>query len=90
VLLMLPNGIGGALVALRDRWLRDVARQRDMLVPSLLADRADRADLPQVQPPGAPSPAAADPEPPVSPQPFQPSQPSQPPEPDPTMGEVVG
>ena len=37
------GGLGAAWYALRDRWLRSVARRHDVLVPSLLADRADRA-----------------------------------------------
>jgi ABC-type branched-subunit amino acid transport system permease subunit len=39
VLLVLPGGIGQAAVALRDSLLKRVARRRDLLVPSLLADR---------------------------------------------------
>ncbi len=38
VLLVLPNGLGGLLYATRDRLLRQVARRRDLVVPSLLAD----------------------------------------------------
>ncbi len=41
VLLLLPGGIGGALFSLRDSFLRAVARRRDMVVPSLLADVAE-------------------------------------------------
>ncbi|MFN8020251.1 MAG: ABC transporter permease [Acidimicrobiales bacterium] len=43
ILLVLPDGLGGALVAVRDRWLRAIARDRGMHVPSLLADRAEPA-----------------------------------------------
>ena len=41
VLLVLPGGIGAALADLRDGYLRWVARRRDLLVPSLLADRRE-------------------------------------------------
>jgi len=41
VLLLVPGGIGGGMFALRDRWLRSVARRRGMVVPSLLADKAE-------------------------------------------------
>lgn len=40
VLLVIPSGIGGLLFWLRDQWLRSVARQREIIVPSLLADVA--------------------------------------------------
>jgi branched-chain amino acid transport system permease protein len=40
VLLLLPGGLGGAALAIRDRLLRAAARRRGILVPSLLADRA--------------------------------------------------
>lgn len=40
VLLLMPDGIGGALFALRDSFLRAVARRRGIIVPSLLADVA--------------------------------------------------
>ena len=39
VLLVLPGGLGAALADLRDGALRWVARRRDIVVPSLLADR---------------------------------------------------
>ena len=42
VLYALPGGFGQVLLALRDRYLRWVANRRDVLVPSLVADR--RAD----------------------------------------------
>jgi branched-chain amino acid transport system permease protein len=38
VLLVLPGGLGGALFRARDLWLRWVARRRDIVVPSLVAD----------------------------------------------------
>lgn len=38
VLLLLPGGLGGAFFRLRDLWLRWVARRREIVVPSLLAD----------------------------------------------------
>jgi branched-chain amino acid transport system permease protein len=43
VLLVLPGGIGGALFRGRDLWLRWVARRRDLVVPSLVADVGDLA-----------------------------------------------
>jgi branched-chain amino acid transport system permease protein len=39
VLLLLPGGLGSAIADLRDGLLRFIARRRNMLVPSLLADR---------------------------------------------------
>jgi branched-chain amino acid transport system permease protein len=42
VLMLLPGGIGAAIADARDGYLRWVARRRDILVPSLVADR--RAD----------------------------------------------
>ncbi len=39
VLLVLPGGLGQAIFALRDRFLRLVANRRGLLVPSLVADR---------------------------------------------------
>jgi branched-chain amino acid transport system permease protein len=39
VLMLLPGGIGAAVADARDGYLRWVARRRDILVPSLLADR---------------------------------------------------
>ena len=41
VLLILPSGLAGALYRLRDHLLRIVARRREILVPSLVADRGD-------------------------------------------------
>jgi branched-chain amino acid transport system permease protein len=38
VLLVLPEGLGGALFRARDLWLRWVARRRQIVVPSLVAD----------------------------------------------------
>ncbi|MEX2393951.1 MAG: ATP-binding cassette domain-containing protein [Actinomycetota bacterium] len=38
ILLVLPGGFGGALYDIRDALLRRVARKRDIIVPSLLAD----------------------------------------------------
>lgn len=51
LLLFAPEGLGGLVYAVRDRFLRSVARKHDIYVPSLLADvrldatgeRADRA-----------------------------------------------
>jgi ABC-type branched-subunit amino acid transport system ATPase component/ABC-type branched-subunit amino acid transport system permease subunit len=38
VLLFIPNGLGGVLYNVRDRLLRRVAKRRNIVVPSLLAD----------------------------------------------------
>lgn len=43
LLLVLPGGLGQAFYALRDRYLRFVAEKRDILVPSLIADRLEAA-----------------------------------------------
>ncbi|MEQ8839357.1 MAG: ABC transporter permease [Acidimicrobiales bacterium] len=40
VLLVIPSGIGGLFFWLRDQWLRSIAKQRNIIVPSLLADVA--------------------------------------------------
>jgi branched-chain amino acid transport system permease protein len=39
LLVFLPEGLGGLLYRVRDAYLRWVARRRDILVPSLVADR---------------------------------------------------
>jgi hypothetical protein len=46
ILLVLPGGLGQAVVMVRDRVLRRVAARRGILVPSLIADRRtdDRPD----------------------------------------------
>ncbi len=41
VLMLLPSGLGGLLFDLRDQGLRWVAARREILVPSLVADRAE-------------------------------------------------
>jgi hypothetical protein len=38
LLLIAPEGLGGIVYAVRDRFLRWVARRHDLYVPSLLAD----------------------------------------------------
>ena len=44
LLLLLPEGLGGAVYAVRDRYLRSVARRRGIFVPSMLTDaRQERA-----------------------------------------------
>jgi len=48
VLMILPGGIGAALADVRDGYLRWVARRRNLLVPSLLADR--KADPVEISP----------------------------------------
>jgi branched-chain amino acid transport system permease protein len=40
VLMLLPGGLAGVVYRLRDLWLRSVARRKDIVVPSLLADSA--------------------------------------------------
>ena len=49
VLLMLPGGLGSAIADVRDGALRWIARRRDIVVPSLLADRRVEA-LPIAEP----------------------------------------
>jgi branched-chain amino acid transport system permease protein len=48
VLMILPGGIGAAIADIRDAYLRWIARRRNLLVPSLLADR--KADPVQIPP----------------------------------------
>jgi branched-chain amino acid transport system permease protein len=38
VLLIMPFGLGGLLFRVRDLWLRSVAKRRDIIVPSMVAD----------------------------------------------------
>ena len=44
VLMITPSGLGGLVFRIRDGLLRGLARRHDLLVPSLLADRADRPE----------------------------------------------
>src|SRR4029079_17899776 len=44
VLYALPGGLGQVLLNLRDRYLRWVAERRDILVPSLVADKRVEGD----------------------------------------------
>jgi branched-chain amino acid transport system permease protein len=44
ILLVLPGGLGQAVVMLRDRVLRKIAERRGILVPSLVADRKAEED----------------------------------------------
>jgi branched-chain amino acid transport system permease protein len=53
VLLLLPGGLGAAIADVRDGLLRFIARRRNLIVPSLLADR-------RVEEPLAPTTAMAD------------------------------
>jgi ABC-type branched-subunit amino acid transport system permease subunit len=46
VLMLLPGGIGAAIADARDAYLRWVARRRDILVPSLVADRRVEESVP--------------------------------------------
>jgi branched-chain amino acid transport system permease protein len=59
VLMILPSGLAGGLYRLRDHLLRLVARRRDIVVPSLVADRGE-APLPQVTDTDVESPASPD------------------------------
>ncbi len=59
VLLVLPGGIGGALFSLRDSLLRVVARRRQIIVPSLLADVRDETVSNMPGPHGVPDVAPA-------------------------------
>ncbi|MDQ1569265.1 MAG: hypothetical protein QOF96_4145 [Actinomycetota bacterium] len=45
VLLVLPGGLGQAAYAVRDRFLRLVAKRRGVLAPSLVADRRHEVEL---------------------------------------------
>ena len=46
VLMVFPNGLGGLFYDLRDRFLRVLARRRNVIVPSLLADVRVEEDRP--------------------------------------------
>jgi len=66
VLLALPGGLGQLLFDLRDRLLRRVAERRQILVPSLVADKREGGPADEVgllQGALADEPAGADPEP---------------------------
>jgi post-segregation antitoxin (ccd killing protein) len=41
--LVLPGGLGAGLAEVRDAFLRWIARRRNIIVPSLLADRRDES-----------------------------------------------
>ena len=45
VLWLLPGGLGSVLYRVRDMWLRRVARRRNLVVPSLIADIGDDPEL---------------------------------------------
>ena len=47
VLWILPGGLGAALVHVRDAYLRWIATRRDIVVPSLLADRRVETETPE-------------------------------------------
>jgi branched-chain amino acid transport system permease protein len=53
LLLFMPEGLGGVVYLVRDKYLRWVARHHDVLVPSLVADRREVSGQPV-----APDPAA--------------------------------
>jgi branched-chain amino acid transport system permease protein len=48
LLLFMPEGLGGVVYTLRDKYLRWVAKHRELLVPSMVADRREISG----QPPG--------------------------------------
>jgi branched-chain amino acid transport system permease protein len=50
VLLIMPFGLGGLLFRVRDLWLRSVAKRRDIIVPSMVAD------IGESEPPAPPPP----------------------------------
>jgi ABC-type branched-subunit amino acid transport system ATPase component/ABC-type branched-subunit amino acid transport system permease subunit len=50
VLWLLPGGLGSILYRTRDKWLRWVARRRNIVVPSLIADTGDDPELLTGQP----------------------------------------
>lgn len=47
VLLLMPGGLADLVFRVRDGLLRRMARRRDLVVPSLLADEADDAAVPE-------------------------------------------
>lgn len=53
VLMILPGGLGSVLYDGRDWLLRKIAARRELLVPSLVADRAERAPAAGVSPAAA-------------------------------------
>jgi branched-chain amino acid transport system permease protein len=55
VLMVLPAGLGGLFVQLRDEGLKAVARRRKLVVPSLLADEAGPEIAPRVKAPPSPA-----------------------------------
>jgi branched-chain amino acid transport system permease protein len=48
LLMFLPEGLGGIVYALRDSMLRRIARRRNIIVPSLLADVRLETDAPEI------------------------------------------
>ena len=58
--MILPSGLAGGLVRLRDLLLRTVARRRHIVVPSLLADRGPEASSAEPEPGPEEPPAVED------------------------------
>jgi ABC-type branched-subunit amino acid transport system ATPase component/ABC-type branched-subunit amino acid transport system permease subunit len=58
ILAFAPGGLGSLWYDVRDRWLRGVAARRDLLVPSLLADRREAPAVHLEKPAFTPSPDA--------------------------------
>ena len=81
ILLIFPAGLGAVLAELRDMALRRVAKRRDLIVPSLVADM--RVPDPSEQDHALPSAAH-----PVAPAPA-PDEPAVPPEPDRVIEEAA-
>ena len=57
VLLIMPSGLGGVIFRLRDLWLRSVAKRREIVVPSMVADTGGP------EPPAPPPPIEDGPDP---------------------------
>jgi len=60
VLLVIPGGLGSVLYKVRDIWLRWVADRRDILVPSMIADRRVEPQTPDDEAAVAAAEAAVD------------------------------
>jgi len=60
VLLVIPGGLGSVLYKVRDIWLRWVADRRDILVPSMIADRRVESQTPDDEAAVAAAEAAVD------------------------------
>jgi branched-chain amino acid transport system permease protein len=63
VLLLMPGGLAGLMISIRDHGLRWVATRRGIVVPSLLADSRVVEDDDDAEPEATPLPGAEQPEP---------------------------